>query len=183
MEHIQATGQHSLFICASQNVYNAHLKISHGGSYWPKSLFITSDIHGVCRFAHSIVNNVTLNTHNVSSSIVCIDRPPVHITKDKRQPLSNRYLSRLDDHQITLLQWYLLTRSRWLTHVGRSGGHDVCKSATREGTHHVHVPGNSFYGWALAASGLLPPRPQFAYARNCPCDINKNHISVWEPPP
>ena len=45
------------------------------------------------------------------------------------------------------------------------------------GTHNVHQSGKSFYGWALAFSGLAPP-PKGRAVDACACDIGAETVSL-----
>ena len=54
-------------------------------------------------------------------------------------------------------------------------------NARRDDTHGVDKPGASFYGWALAAAGLVPPGPRWPRV-NCGCRVDSNKISVFALP-
>jgi len=77
------------------------------------------------------------------------------------------------------MDWFLLTRSRWLAGICRQNeNQESCLSkGARAGNHQVHVPGRSYYGWALAASGLKPAA-RGDVDGSCPCGVDSGRVSV-----
>ena len=112
-----------------------------------------------------------------------MDAKPVHMTKKKEvTALSAAHDDGLDGHQAVVLDWFLLCRTRWLAAVSRAGPR-CARGARREGAHDVGGPGKSFVGWALAASGLVPPRGSSpAIHAKCPCMVDGNMVSVMGHP-
>ena len=73
---------------------------------------------------------------------------------------------------------YLLSRARtMLGCVTRDVDARCVQIAVRPGTHNVHQSGKSFYGWALAFSGLAPP-PKGRAVDACACDIGAETVSL-----
>jgi len=148
----------------------------------PRSFFLATDVKGLCRDAKR-----SLERHDSSLSIVCLDADPVHLTKTKHAPVSLNSDDGLDGHQAVVLDWYLLQRSRWLAPIVRKGirCHGPGRGATTGGLYDVGQPGQSFFGWALAAAGLGPaPYKQLP----CNCGLDRRRVSVfgrprWTPVP
>mmetsp|Transcript_5201 Transcript_5201/g.18946 ORF Transcript_5201/g.18946 Transcript_5201/m.18946 type:complete len:158 (+) Transcript_5201:482-955(+) len=87
----------------------------------------------------------------------------------------------LDSRQLGVLDWHLLSRSRLFSAQCRNA--DRChRGAARHATHDVGAPGNSFAGWALAASGLLPPPKgdTETYKFGCGCQVDESHAAIWQ---
>ena len=72
-----------------------------------------------------------------------------------------------------MLDWYLLQRSRWLAPIVRKGVrcHGPGRGATTGGLYDVGQPGQSFFGWALAAAGLGPAPPK---QLPCNCGLDRH---------
>lgn len=168
---MNTTAPDGFWNCLARNVQSTENAHRRHERHWPTSLFVASDTDGLCKMARDQL----LTLDSSLPPISCMNVPPAHIVKSKRSEASID--GGLDSHQLTILDWHLLTRSRWLVSIGRIS--DRCrKGAARSGAHGVHVPGQSFFGWALAASGLSPP-PKTLNTEGCPCQVNKNTVSVW----
>ena len=143
----------------------------------PRSFYLATDMKGLCRDAKR-----ALERHDSSLTIVCLDADPVHLTKSKHAPVSVDSDDGLDGHQAVVLDWYLLTRSRWLAPIVRKGTrcHGPGRGASTTGRlYDVGQPGQSFFGWALAASGLGPaPYKQLP----CNCGLDRRRVSVFGRP-
>ena len=102
---------------------------------------------------------------------------PVHMTKHAAEKLHADH--DLDSHLAVFLDWFFLARSRWLAPVVRTDirGSRCGPGAARGGAHGVWIPGKSFFGWALAASGLAPPPASFP-GGGCDCGVSSRLISV-----
>ena len=142
----------------------------------PRSFYLATDMRGLCRDAKR-----SLERHDSSLTIVCLDADPVRLTKSKHAPVSVDSDDGLDGHQAVVLDWYLLQRSRWLAPIVRKGTrcHGPGRGATTGGLYDVGQPGQSFFGWALAASGLGPaPYKQLP----CNCGLDRRRVSVFGRP-
>ena len=164
IESMNATMEPNFWMCAAQNALETDARMHQG--HWPRSIFLATDAAGICRIARNRIS---------FGSISCMDVDPVHMTKDVRHEATNV----LDPHQLVVLDWHLLARSRWLVSIGRTLDH-CAKGASRDGTHGVGGPGRSFFGWALAASGLAHPPPG-VHTKGCACTVNDHTVSVWYP--
>lgn len=154
----------SFWLCVAKHARAADAPYRRDG--WPSTVFVATDVQGLCRVARRHVN------------LACMDVAPAHLTKANIEgPLVR---GGLDSHQLAVLDWHLLARSRWLVSVGRAGDH-CAKGSSRDGTHGVGGPGRSFYGWALANSNLVHP-PASYQIQACPCHVNTHSVSVWYPP-
>ena len=143
----------------------------------PRSFYLATDMKGLCRDAKR-----ALERHDSSLTIVCLDADPVHLTKSKHAPVSVDSDDGLDGHQAVVLDWYLLTRSRWLAPIVRKGTrcHGPGRGASTTGRlYDVGQPGQSFFGWALAASGLGPAPPK---QLPCNCGLDRRRVSVFGRP-
>ena len=177
LEDMNATLENNFWICAAKNALttDAQLAPKRRENYWPKTIFLATDVDGLCQVAR---DRVWLQKKTEKNAIACMDSSPVHMTKTLRSEDEN--LDLLDAHQMAVLDWHLLARSRWLVSVGRTLDH-CAKGASRQGTHGVGGPGRSFFGWALAASGLAHPPPGL-HAKGCQCSVSDVTISLWYPP-
>jgi len=144
----------------------------------PTSLFLATDTSGLC-----VAARAALAQRSATLQIACMDAEPVHLTRQTaHEPVSEGSDDGLDGHQAVILDWYLLQRARWLAPVSRAGW-QCHHGARREDNHAVDKPGASFYGWALAAAGLVAPGPHWPAARaNCGCRVDGHKISVFAPP-
>lgn len=144
------------------------------------TLFLATDSEGLCRHAHAIATAA-------GRAIACFDIAPVHITRTtnvagavrrhvRRRLQGDPAAIGLHSHQVPLLDWWLLSRSRWMASVSRKIG--VCsQGAERAGTHGSWQAGKSFFGWALALAGLTPPPPG-EQRFSCDCGVASNTVSV-----
>ena len=155
---------------------SARTHAEHAGVTSITSSFLATDTKGLCVKARQ-----ALVARNSSHQIACMDMAPVHLTRQvDHKPVSKGTDDGLDGHQAVILDWYLLQRSRWLAPVARSSW-QCHHGARRDDTHGVDKPGASFYGWALAAAGLVPPGPRWPRV-NCGCRVDSNKISVFALP-
>ena len=166
----------------------------------PPSFFLATDTEGICPYVHDFTRNLHVATAsggsaNVSAPraapthIVCMSLPPIHLSKTKVKSSEASARNRteggppeLSPRETVILDWYLLSRSRWLTSIARRGG--ACtKGAGRGGNHGADKPGKSFYGWALALSRLTPPPAGSALFQKgaCDCGVGKGMVSVMSP--
>lgn len=161
--------------CVAQRARHAAKHTMHERA--PTSFFVASDMSGLCEDARRALEDASLR-------IVCMDLDPVHLTKGENAPVSNGSDDGLDGHQAVVLDWYLLQRSRWLAPMVRRGAGCYGKhggAKTVGGLYDVASPGQSFFGWALAASGLgqhhrKGPPP------SCGCGIEKLRVSAFGRP-
>ena len=166
--------------CVAQRarLFDKHHSIGNA----PRSFFLATDVKGLCRDAKR-----SLERHDSSLTVVCLDADPVHLTKSRHAPVSLNSDDGLDGHQAVVLDWYLLQRSRWLAPIVRKGirCHGPGRGATTGGLYDVGQPGQSFFGWALAAAGLGPAPPK---QLPCNCGLDRRRVSVfgrprWTPVP
>ena len=162
----------------------------------PSSFFLATDTEGICPYVHEFTRNLHTESSNTSltathgsdlmapTHIVCMSLPPVHLSKTKiKKAAENNSMTtqnpELTPRETVILDWYLLSRSRWLTSIARRGG--ACtKGAGRGGNHGADKPGKSFYGWALALSRLTPPPGGSMLFQKgaCDCGVGKGMVSV-----
>ena len=155
---------------------SARAHAEHAGVTSITSSFLATDTKGLCVKARQ-----ALVERNSSHQIACMDMAPVHLTRQTdHKPVSKGTDDGLDGHQAVILDWYLLQRSRWLAPVARSSW-QCHHGARRDDTHGVDKPGASFYGWALAAAGLVPLGPRWPRV-NCGCRVDSDKISVFALP-
>ena len=112
----------------------------------PEALFVATDVSGLC----SVIAGYGSGNYSDSAlpAISCFDVEPVHLAKDQRHsetPISTTATQatrsghviasiKLHAYQHVVLEWYLLSRSRWLAGVGRKG--DTCvRGGSRAGNH------------------------------------------------
>lgn len=187
----------SFWVCAAKNALLADDQ--HRREQWPRSIFIATDSEGLCRMARNRLSlglddnddprAMFLRKGPVAHSdkataaeqdifrnpIACMDVSPTHLVKTER--IHAQVKGGLDSHQLTILDWHFLARSRWLVSVTRIVNR-CQRGAERDGTHNVGGPGRSFYGWALAASGLVHPPPN-VHTKGCPCQLDGRTVSIW----
>ena len=119
------------------------------------TLFVASDARDLCRLAAERLDGAP-----APWAIACADAVPMHLARDHRVTddiwgsYDDEYAraanaSALHPHQHVALDWLLLSRSHVLTSIYRA--HLQCKTANVGGR---LGPGQSFYAWARAASGL-----------------------------
>lgn len=163
--------QSSFWVCAARNALRADERYRR--DQWPRSIFVATDSDGLCRVARDQLASAAPALW--TNPVACMDVSPVHLVKATRA--AAHVAGGLDSHQLTILDWHLLARSRWLVSVSRVA--DRChRGAARDGAHGVGGPGKSFYGWALAASGLAHP-PRDLHFDACPCHLDDNSVSMW----
>lgn len=124
---------------------------------------------------------------STKGSVVCFDIDPVHLAKTSTDEITEDHHKKFDElhsHQVVVLDWWLLSKSRWIAGGKRSRTGENCKAgAPRGGAHAMYQPGNSYYGWALALSGLAPP-PRRYEGRSCnACEVRNGGVSVWDDSP
>mmetsp|Transcript_90675 Transcript_90675/g.259054 ORF Transcript_90675/g.259054 Transcript_90675/m.259054 type:complete len:208 (+) Transcript_90675:1183-1806(+) len=145
----------------------------------PNSFFLATDSKGICDAVHKLSAAST----NTKGSVVCFDIEAVHLAKtstDETPQNHHEVSDELHSHQVVVLDWWLLSKSRWIAGGKRSRNGGACNSgAPRGGSHAMYQPGNSYFGWALALSGLAPP-PSGYKASGCDaCGVNAKAASVW----
>ena len=122
------------------------------------TLFVASDTQGVCLAAARALAAAP----DGGERIACLDSPPMHLSRDtrekKRGTHDQAYFVGADDsavelhpHQRVVLDWYLISRGQVITSVLRPPKSPSCSGTVKGTSRH---PGESFYGWARALSGL-----------------------------
>jgi len=156
-----------LWRCAVEHAAAVASEMPGGG---PAKLFLATDSDGLCHAAHVLEPRIS-----------CMNATPAHMTKQTATKLHEDH--DLDSHHAALLDWFFLARTRWLSQsIRRESNHrGLCdRGAPRLKNHRVDAPGRSFYGWALAASGLVP-LPADAPRATCACGVDSTSISVTPP--
>lgn len=180
------------------NMYRRSEKILRApGVRLPPSFFLATDTEGICPYVHEFTRNLHIesanmsahierkNRHQGTTHIVCMSLPPIHLSKSKVKkteavrPNATDGPQELHPRETVILDWYLLSRSRWITSIARRGNSCI-KGAGRGGNHGADKPGKSFYGWALALSRLIPPPSNSAPFKQgtCDCGVGKGMVSV-----
>ena len=133
---------------------------SSGAARSGGTLFVASDTHGVCLAAASAL--AAAPDGGGGGKVACLDSPPMHLSRDtkekKRGTHDQAYFAaeknstvELHPHQRVVLDWYLISRGEVITSVLRKPKFSSCSGAVKGTSRH---PGESFYGWARALSGL-----------------------------
>jgi hypothetical protein len=120
-------------------------------------------------------------------SLSCFDTAPIHLQRDSAGAATHdgdhahvelEDADHLHSHQTVVLDWFLLSRARWLTSVTRTKRACNFVKNNNIGNKEVHNPGHSFFGWAHALSGLKAGRPAGWDHPSCSCGIRDVAIST-----
>lgn len=156
-----------------------------------RRVFVATDANGICEALRG------MNT----SALSCVDIPPVHSAKPHTYGEHRGRLAAisaasalapgdeppmvLEPGHTAIIDWYLVSRSRWMGQILRSGG--KCQS-------NPALANRSFFSWALALSGLALASevPAMTGGRGrgeraeavvapCTCELSIHDVYVWNP--